>query len=98
MLATAQQDGEKLRGDGNPTGIRQSVDDGAWAGCVAAPSDGRRQAGTEAFHGTEAAARKELRKLDLKPPTPLRDQRTVADLMAKYLDHIEAHGRSPPDH
>ncbi len=47
------------------------------------------------FHGTEAAARKELRKLDLKPPTPLRDQRTVADLMAKYLDHVKARGRSP---
>ena len=47
------------------------------------------------FHGTEAAARKALQQFASKPPTPKRDKRTVADLMAKYVAHIKAPGRSP---
>src|SRR5450755_3545987 len=49
----------------------------------------------ETFRGTEAAARRTLGKLAQKPPTPKRDQRTVADLMERYVAHIEARGRSP---
>lgn len=49
----------------------------------------------ETFRGTEAAARRALGKLAQKPPTPKRDQRTVADLMERYVAHIEARGRSP---
>ena len=54
----------------------------------------------ETFRGTEAAARKHLRKMapndgQADGPPPINDARTFGDLLTKWLGHIEARGRAP---
>ena len=54
----------------------------------------------ETFRGTEAAARKHLRKMapsdgGIDEVSPMSDTRTFGDLLTKWLGHIEARGRAP---
>jgi integrase len=54
----------------------------------------------ETFRGTEAAARKHLRKLapndgQVDEASRIHDARTFGDLLTKWLGHIEARGRAP---
>ena len=54
----------------------------------------------ETFRGTEAAARKHLRKMapgdgGTDEASPVSDTRTFGDLLTKWLGHIEARGRAP---
>ena len=54
----------------------------------------------ETFRGTEAAARKHLRKMapndgQANEDSPIHDARTFGDLLTRWLGHIEARGRAP---
>jgi len=47
------------------------------------------------FRGTEAAARKELRQLDVLPATPPKGVRTFGDLLDEWMTFQESRGRAP---